>query len=161
MPAGGIVADDPVRRLVGCAVHPYFLDGPSRGAHAMLDARAFEGRSGRAGAREHPVTRAQGRLAVGADVEKERQLFRRAHARTDDAGADVRADIAGHAGQAVDCGARMNGETQFAGLDRRRLIHSGDEGREPDRLGRQAQEEVHHGAVAGHGRLVDVIVVPR
>ncbi len=45
---------------------------------------------------------------------------------------------------------------QRAGAHRRRLVGGGDEGRQPDRLGRQAQEEVNHGAVAGHRRPVDV-----
>ena len=74
----------------------------------------------------------------------------------DGAGADIGADVAGDTGQAVHCGLRMDVQAQFGRLDARRLVDGRDEGRQPDGLRRQPQKQVDHGAVAGHGRLVDL-----
>ena len=58
MPEGGSIADHAIRGLVGLAIDPDFLDCPGRGAHAVFDTCAFEGRSSGAGTGDQPVIRA-------------------------------------------------------------------------------------------------------
>ena len=152
-----LAADHAVGRLQGVVVDPDFFDGAGRRPHAVLDARALERRAGRASAGDQPVGVAQHRLAVGAHVDEQRQLARLVHPGGEHARADVRADVAGDAGQAIHHRLRMRGQPQLAGGQGRHMIHDRDVRRQADAVGRDSQQQVDHGGVARDRQLEDLV----
>ena len=142
-------ADDAERGLHGIAVD---LDGFDRAvgrAHAAGDVAALKGGTGRAGAGHHKVAVAEDQLAVGAEVDEERELIlvpdeARERARGDIA-ADIRADVRGK----QDLGVGVRGEAEVLGghaapLEKRRDIGFHAHGVRVD-----AEEQMVHRGVGG------------
>ncbi len=61
--------------------------------HAVLDAAAFKGRTGRTGSADHPLLIADNDLAVGTDINEERQFRAFMHLAGMHPGGDVTAHI--------------------------------------------------------------------
>ncbi len=151
------VVDRPKRGFQSRVVDEDVLDRARRGAHPVPHAAALEGRAGRAGAREQPVPGAEHHLAVGADVDEQRELVGREHPRGDDAGGDVAADVAAHRGQHVDAGqlvrvqAELSGDQLGGRRDRRDIRLLAQETRV------EAEQQMRHRRVAGDRHLVDLV----
>ncbi len=152
----GFFADHLKARLAGGAVDPHALDRAGRGALAVRDLRALEGRAGRAAAALEPRAVAQHDLGVGAHVDQQHQLVALL-GRLGQQHADVvGADMAGLQRHAVDVRAGVQLQPQLARLDVERRVRGQREGRRAQ-VGRvEPQQDVVHHGVAGDHDLVDV-----
>ena len=95
------------------------LDGAVGRAHAAADLRGLEGRPGRRGGGQDAVARAEGDLAVGADVDEQAQPAVALQAAGEQAGHDVAADVGAERRQHRGRRARVDAHAEVGGARRR------------------------------------------
>ena len=115
MPTRRGVVDRAKRRLAGVGVDPDVFDGAGARPHAVPHAAALEGGAGRAGAGDQPVLGAQHDLAVGADVDEQREPVGGVEPGADHAGGDVAADVAAHRRHDVHARLRVRAQAELVG----------------------------------------------
>ena len=94
--------------------------------------------------------RAKDGLAIGADIDEERQFFHLVHLRAQHPGADIGPYVTGDAGQAIDNRLRGRDEAQLRGGQHRHVVDDRHVRRQADRLGGDGQQQVDHRGVAGN-----------
>ena len=151
--ADGLVGEAPIGSRLDAG------DGALCRAHPAGRPTALEGRSGRAGTADEEVAVADDRLAVGARVDEHGQLRALVHATRQHVRGDIATHVAAAARHAGDDRAGVDAQADVSGVEDEWRHRHGHIGLTPD-LGRwQAQEQVHHGRVAGHGRGHDLMAV--
>ena len=151
------MADDLPARLERRRVDAHALDRAGRGALAVRDLRAFEGRPGRARAAQHPAPVAQDDLGIGADVDDQHELVAGVRGLGQLHGDVVGADVAGDAGQHVHTRRRVQAQTQLARLEVDRLAHRQRERRAAELHGADPEQQVVHDGVADEHDIDDVV----
>ena len=142
--------------LVSLGIEAHFLDGAGGGPHAELDAAALEGRSGGAGGAGQPLLVADDDLAVGADIDEQRQLGVFVDPRGQDPGHNIAPDVTGHGTHRIDEHVVRHFQAQVPGPDRREVAGGGGVGGQADILGVDAVEQMGHGGVGGHRDVGDL-----
>ncbi len=137
------------------------LDRPVSGAHPALDLGRLERRSGGSRRRQHSLDRAERDLAVGPDVDEQPQSPVARQARGEHPGDDVAADVGSKRGEHVRRGPRMYGDAEFARPHGREGMGGDGERRHRERLGVDAERDLHHRHVAADRYLVDLRWIDR
>ncbi len=132
----------------GFPVDPRLFDGALRGAHPVQHARSLEGRTRRARDGRQPFAVAQTISPLVPTSRKQGDRLGVVQPGGQHPRGDVRADVAGNAGQAVHCGVGIDRHPDILGPQGRDVIHRGDERRQADALRRDVEQQVHHRAVA-------------
>ncbi len=153
---GGGVVDRAKRRFVGLGVDPDVLDGAGARPHAVLDAATLEGGAGRAGAGDQPVLVAQHDLAVGADVDEEREAVGGVEPGADHPGRDVAADVAAHRRHELHSRLGVHAEADLVSGELGRQRDGGDVGLLAQVARVEAEQQVRHRRVAGDRDLLDL-----
>ena len=132
------------------------LDRSRCGAHAVADGRGLEGGPGWCSRGHEALAVADHDLAVGADVDEQAQSLVTVHPGRQGARDDVAADVGAEGGEDDRTRMRVQCHTEVDGLEAGVVAAGQDERRDAERLGVDAEEELHHRRVAGDGDLVDV-----
>ena len=127
-----------------------------RRPHAAPDGGALERRAGRGGGGEEPVAVAEHELAVRADVQEQPDPRVAIHARCQEPGDDVAADVGAEGGEDHGTGTGVDPDSDVRRQDLGEQPRRHNEGRHPERLGIDAERDVGHGGIAGDRDLVDL-----
>ena len=154
MPTG---STSPITASVDPAVAQlHALDRAVGRAHAAADLRRLEGRAGGRRGGDHAVLVAQRDLRVRADVDEQPQALVARQPRGEDPRDDVAADVGAERREREGGRARVHGDAEVGGLQRRRLVRGDDERRHGERLRVDAERELRHRHVAAQRDLVDL-----
>jgi len=149
-------ADDAEAGFKCLGADAHALDGARGGSLTGADLGTFEGRPGRTGGSQQPVTITEQYLGVGAHIDDEGDFvpvvrcFREKHA------GGVCADVPRYAGQRVGVSTGRDGDADVASRHRERGVAGERERRRPQLHGAQAERQVHHDGIAGERDLHDV-----